>query len=309
MILAVAKLSGGIKQHVLNVQKHSCHRFTNLTYSDVPVVPIPVLRALSFTFFGFFYGLNRIRKHKIEAIHAHYLVPAGLLGLLLSKATGKPLLVTIHGSDAYGLSGLTWLKRLIARNATVVCVSKALTDLFPGEIVPNGIDPDEIASAREVRLKRPAILFVGSLLPSKVGFLPEIIPRLPEANFYVIGDGALKGRTGGIELHDVSRKRLFDYYRSADCFISTSEWEGFGLSVLEAMASGCPVVVRPVGALKALVEGHGTFASTPDEFVKAIREIIKTRPDTKAASGYAKKFTWEASAKKMDSIYDDVGKV
>jgi len=309
MILTIAKLSGGIKQHVLNLQSRSKQKFINLTYSQVCTIPLPFFRALSFLLFGLFRGLSLIRKNKIDAIHAHYLLPSGLLGLFLSKLTRKPLIVTIHGSDAHKLPYLNWLKHIITKNAKVLCVSKALTKQFPGTVIPNGIDPKELDAAKEISLKHPAILFVGALIPSKVSFLSKVISQMPEANFYVLGSGPLAGKTGGIELPSVTHSELFNYYKSCDCFISTSEWEGFGLSVLEAMASGTPVIVRPVGALKELVNSQGTFASTPDEFVKAIRQIIKTHPSTTSSKKYARQFTWNSSAKKLDSIYDDIGQV
>jgi len=308
-ILQIAKLSGGIGRHVNEIMKHSRHDFFLLDYDHA--INIPLLRAFTFTFAGLPIGLFRIYKHNIDVIHAHYLIPAGLLGTILGKLTRKPVIVTVHGSDVIKLSSLTFLKRWIGKNSKVIVTTDFLKRKMKAmgvdsTVIPNGLDHRKIESSKPKKLKKPAILFVGSLIPSKTGVLPEIIDK--QYNFYLIGDGPLKDELGGIKLGKLPQEEVYSYMKGADLFLSTSRWEGFGLAILEAMACGTPVVARPNSAQEELVKGRGLLADSSLEFHTAIAKYFsdpKLREKSiQSGIEYSKQFSWEATSDEIDRIYE-----
>ena len=76
-----------------------------------------------------------VRRDSIDVIHAHWLVPQGVVGALLSQVTGKPVVVTAHGADVYGANGgiKNKLKRwALRRTARVTAVSQDLANAIDG---------------------------------------------------------------------------------------------------------------------------------------------------------------------------------
>ncbi|MFC1454687.1 glycosyltransferase family 4 protein [Candidatus Undinarchaeota archaeon] len=314
-ILVIGKLSGGIGTHVSFLKKYSKNDIRTFTYGSdgdysAPIINFPVLRALTFLLIGFPYGLYCIKKEKPDIIHSHFILPAGLLGFILAKLTGRKFYLTVHGSDIKKANILKPLKKWICRNANVIAVSKYLSKELKewnvkAKVIPNGVDLYEIKKAKKIKIRKPAALFVGSLVPEKVDFLPEIIS--PNQNFYIIGDGKLSKSLDGIKLGQLPQSKVYQYMKSADCLISTSKWEGFGLTILEAMACGLPVIVRPNTASKELANGRGLFADSPQEFTSQIEKLLKDsklkNQFIKRGREYARKFDWRETARLTDNFY------
>lgn len=310
-VLVLSKLSGGIGEHVARLRENSGNRFIVLSYGRVkgdfyvPVVDVPVLRAFLFVFLGFFYGFYLIKKEKIAVIHSHYVFPAGLLGSLLSLASGLPQVHTVHGSDAYRLP--VSLHKLI--RGEMICVSKSLQARLASAgisstLIYNGIDPPE---SKKIALEHPAVLFVGSLTRNKAGMLNAIIERSSGLDFYVAGTGPVKVN-GAHLLGQLSREELSSYYSSADILLNCSDWEGFSLAVLESFSFGLPVVARPNSALKELLgSDRGLYANTPEEFVSQINRLLNDKKlkssIIRKALVFSKGFSWKKAASELDGFY------
>lgn len=71
-------------------------------------------------------------------------------------------------------------------------------------------------------------------------------------------------------------ERIVDLYRSLDLFVAPARWEGFGLTPLEAMASGVPTVASRVGAFEALIRDGETGSLVPRDDTQALTEAIRS---------------------------------
>jgi len=104
----------------------------------------------------------------------------------------------------------------------------------------------------------------------------------------------------------VETERLAELYRGAACLVQSSRYEGFGLPVLEAMASGTPVVAVPDAALREVAGDAAVFVGE-GALADGIRQAIAER-DTLVAAGLARAqaFSWRATAERTLAVYREI---
>lgn len=247
---------------------------------DVEVAPMP--EDLPWTTLQLASAL--VRERGIELLHAH-MPQAHLLAGLVGRLTGTPVLTTLHARQLTTLD--LEVQRLAGSHVSVVARQTYFHALGLGvdrdllSCEPNGVDttvfrprsrqPGEplrqrLGLAPEV----PLAGFVGRLSPEKgpevfVRALMMLRTRCPEAQGVFIGEGPMQD-----ELHGLARRHgLTDglhfaglwrdmpgVYGELDAVVSSSHTEAMPLAVMEAMASGLPVVATRVGGVPDLVE-HG----------------------------------------------------
>ena len=206
-----------------------------------------------------------------DLVHAHWL-PAGAVGL----ATGKPVVVTLHGTDVELARRVPWLARLVLRRArAVVAVSHALADearrLGASEVrvVPNGV---ELPAEPGEEADPPYVLFAGRLSPEK-GVL-ELVEAANGLPLVVAGDGPLRDRVP--QARGVLPRAELDALLAGAAVVAVpSRREGFGLVAAEAMAHGKPVVASAVGGLLDLVVDGETGLLVPPGDVAALRAALE----------------------------------
>jgi glycosyltransferase involved in cell wall biosynthesis len=245
-----------------------------------------------------------------DVVHAHWLPSAGVAAF-----AGKPVVVTLHGTDvelARRAPALT--RRILRRASVVVAVSNALAEqaLRLGapavRVIPNGV---EIPGSVGEEAEPPEVLFAGRLSPEK-GVL-ELAEAADGLNLVVAGDGPLRGRLPSALgfLPPAELARLYD--RSA-VVVCPSRRDGFNVVCAEAMAHGRPVVASAVGGLLDLVRDGETGLLVPPRDPPALRGAIerlladrelRRRLGASAREHVAELCDWERVVDATIAVYED----
>ena len=91
----------GDEVHVLTYPHHDIEDVDGIHVETAPTVNIKGLRGFLFLISATFKLISMVRKYDIDLIHAHFLVPPGLIAVLVGGLTGRKVAVTVHGSDIF----------------------------------------------------------------------------------------------------------------------------------------------------------------------------------------------------------------
>jgi glycosyltransferase involved in cell wall biosynthesis len=174
-------------------------------------------------------------------------------------------------------------------------------------VTPNGIDP--VFTPGEG--PRDFVLAVGAIQARKNQL--AALEAANEVGLPLVVAGPEKDRALADELRRrgarlegyVEPERLAELYRAAACLVQPSRFEGFGLPVLEAMASGTPVVATHEPAVEE-VAGDAAIFVDEDELADGIRRALADR-DRLVWEGLerARHFSWRATAERTLAVYRD----
>ena len=156
-------------------------------------------------------------------------------------------------------------------------------------VIPYGVDlarftPHLPGVARKAR--RPVVLTVARLEKEKgMETLERVASQLPQYDFQVIGNGTYAPRGNNITIGSVPYSQIHRIYQRADLFflpsITTPTWEEqYGMSQVEAMACGLPIVTTSSGGIPEVVGNAGIIVDEKnvDKMVKSIHDIL-SNPD------------------------------
>ncbi len=224
-----------------------------------------------------------VKAGGVDLLHAH-LPNAHMLAGLAGRLTDTPVLATIHGRDI-GVLDLE-LHRAVGSHLSVVCRQSYFHALGLGvsqsrlSCETNGVDTDVfqpraggaagLRSSLGLDAAQPLVGYVGRLSPEKA---PEVFvrsmlllkSRCPAMHCVMVGEGPMLApvraliRQCGLEdrVHLLgNRENMPAIYNELDIVVSTSHSEAMPLALMEAMASGLPVVATRVGGVPDMVE-HG----------------------------------------------------
>ncbi len=204
------------------------------------------------------------------------------------------------------------------------------------EAISNGIDLSEFFPAKpsakickkyKIDLKKPRIIYVGRVDPEKsidvlISAFSKVSERLPEVEFMIVGDGIAKpdleeqARDLGLKdkvrfLGRVMPPELQEIYRAGDVFATASETETQGIVLIEAAATGLPLVAVDAGAVSELCQNGKNGILCKPKDVNAIAEaLISLLNSKKLQSEYsknsieiAKKHDLSHTLKRFEEIY------
>jgi glycosyltransferase involved in cell wall biosynthesis len=214
-------------------------------------------------------------------------------------------------------------------------IARDLVDIVPGGVELNRFRPAENRSAIRHRYgvegSQPLLLSVRRLEPRMgldklIEAMPQVLAQNPETKLLIAGSGsehqaledkaARMGLGGNIDLLGrVSDDDLTALYAAADLVVLPSEsLEGFGLSIVEALASGTPALVTPVGGMPEVVRGLSKHLIARDKTSGAIASAVcgllgpeSAMPSRSACRHYAENhFDWVLAASRTASVYERV---
>lgn len=247
----------------------------------------PVYNQFNFLMTTYFALKPLLKSNKIDIIHCHYSYPSGIIAWLIKKRFGIPYIITEHSRMSSTFRSIFHKSlSLIAlkQSNRVISVSKSLAGeiaelkIRDVEVVPNVIDTSRFATI-ERESEVFTIGFLGSLNTDNKG-LDLLIKACSSLTFKyklrIGGTGILlqKFKTLAIEagiadnalfLGNIEPQEIERFYSSIDLFVLPSRYETFGVVLIEALASGIPVVATKCGGPEDIITDEcGLLTDTND---------------------------------------------
>ena len=290
-------------------------------------------------------AVKYIRSHDFDIFHGNG--PKGTLPIILSNK--KKYITTIHdlGPFETRFTKIPLEKYLIKFAVQKAKAITTVSDFIKKEIkyfIPkvendkihvhyNGIEEKFIPHPKEaellkenLKIKGPVLIYIGRIAFYKG--VDDIIAAyriakktIPDLNL-VIG-GKPDFQTEKIyeewkikykDIHFVGFLKEQDlpfYYAMGDIFITYSfASEGFGLTPIEAIACGTPVICSSIGAYKEILQDNAIFVppKSPHQLAKEIVKLLKDDPRRKTllknAQDFIKKYSWNSVGKKLETVYE-----
>lgn len=265
-----------------------------------------------------------------------------IVGLFLKRCLGKNLRLLFTSASQ---RKHTWITRwLISKMDGVVSTSKATAAYLTCDsvVVRHGIDLDRFsplhdssALREKLRLPKASLLIgcYGRIRSQKgtdvfVDSMIELLPLHPEVIALVMGRATtahesflheLKSRVCGAGFEDrilflpeVPVEQMADWYRVLDLFVAPQRWEGFGLTPLEAMACGIPVVATRTGAFEELIiDAECGYLVPPGDSIAIANKCacfvnslsLRAKHGSRARVHVEQCFSISSEAKALNSIY------
>jgi len=289
---------------------------------------------------AYFFSRRLLSETKYDLCHCWFGWPSGVIGYMLRKRL--PFLVALRGTDVpgYNVRLGVWDKivfnrvsRLVWRNAAAVTANsfalKALAEKTCPEkeieVIYNGVDAAD--PRRDRNGSGWSVLFVGRLIKRKgVDYLLEAFRRLPvngrPVRLVIAGEGPERprleeycrrtGLSASVSfVGAASRNELAALYREARLLVLPSLEESLANVVLEAMASGLPVVTTDTGAAE-VVRGNGFVVErkSSEQISEAIRKYLEDpallERHGRRSQAIAEMLSWTNVARSYRRLYDRI---
>jgi glycosyltransferase involved in cell wall biosynthesis len=326
----VQKLSENVTLYTVGVHKKNLHYWRKIEVVEWVLKATPPYRRL-------------LRGNRYDLVHAFFGLPTGWL--CYRTANRLPYIISLRGSDVpggharlqleYKLLG-PLLKRIWQKAAALVACSdglknRALRFLTSAniDIIPNGIDLDKFHPVANKELSGELkLLTVGRLSVTKrFEMLVEAVEILNKqgknVRLTISGGGGLldelkniveqKKLTNVINLTGrIETEKMPDVYRQHDMFVSASMQEGMSNAMLEAMASGLPIITTKCEGVEELISDNGFVVGTDsaESLAEAIIRLADNRQQYKmmcaAARSRAENFGWDRVAQGYMKLYQRV---
>ncbi len=279
-----------------------------------------------------------------DLVHAFFGLPGGAIAYGLKKALNLPYIVSFRGRDVHGgkhaseqgIGGMmkraslpVWrgADRLVANSRGLRDIANQVEPEVQIDVIPNGVDVRRFSPLKS-KSHVVRVLFVGRLEPYKgLEDLLKAVCILQASNIRgfsveIVGQGSLEGKLRhriaewGIGSHvrmagQVLPDQMADVYRDADLFVLPSHVEGMSNAILEAMASGLPIVATKIAGSEELitegVDGHLVEPSSPEQLGQALARLMNSKKERMqlgtAARESAKRRSWGGVARDYLQAY------
>jgi phosphatidylinositol alpha-mannosyltransferase len=284
------------------------------------------------------------RRERIDLVHLHGpLVPTlGLVAAEAATALGIPIVSTFHSWFPRSVGIRVFqvpLQRRLDRMAATIAVSQPVVDAHSRyfaanwEIIPNGVNVEYFhpngRSPFSAPEEAPRVLFLGRLDPrngldTMLAAMPAILARFPAMQLTVVGDGPLRARYEGRARQFGAHVRFVgsvydernEFYGATDLSVCPTTRASFGITLLEAMAAGRPMVVSDITGFRELVDGTeaavrvppGEPAAWADAVVGMIGDPARRAVMGDAGRRAALAYTWPVVARRVMDVYERVAR-
>lgn len=297
--------------------------FFNLKYYKPSLLPLDLVR-------------------EFQVIHVHG-VGAQLDYLVLTKPLhGRPLILSTHGS-IFHTKTLSLFKRVyfnifqrfvLKGVDRIAACSQSDLDLFKvispkPELVLNAVDLNNLLALPLNQKVKNRFLYVGRLANNKglsqlLTTFSELYKKEKDFELHIVGPDTdkcmvdLQTITENLSLMDnvkflgkVTDEELLQEYKFANFFVSASEYEGFGLSAVEAQASGCQLILQNNSAFSSLFTGSDgvmliDYSNHSDAANVLFRSLSTDNNFSKKLRNNATKYTWEERISQWRNIYSSL---
>ncbi|MBA3665075.1 MAG: glycosyltransferase [Bacteroidetes bacterium] len=280
-----------------------------------------------------------IKVFKPDILHAHYATSYGLVGAL----TGfHPYVISSWGTDVMRFPQKNFIAKSILkfnfRKADLLCATSNTIKKYihavinkPVTVIPFGVDVN-VFKAKEVHsLFGPECTVIGSIKPLEPLYNNDVLlksfallaPKYENLRLLIIGNGTMEDSLKQLsEELGIKEKVIFtgripfekisDYFNMIHILANLSEYESFGVSVIEAMACEKAVLVTNVGGLKEVVPddsvGLKVSVGNIEETAAKLEELVINKDLCKTIGRNArqhvlKNYTWENNLEQMISEY------
>lgn len=280
-----------------------------------------------------------LARERFDVVHVHAPLTPVLPLLAIHHATG-PVVGTFHTHFQPGLLFRLMrrsLQRYLDRLDAAVAVSRACLSAFEDRlhadfrVIPNGVDIERFSRGRRIRRfddGKLNVLFVGRLEPRNG--LDRLIAAFHrawkqiDARLIVMGDGPLMPRYRAMVPREMAGDVVFtgrvlderpDYYATADVYCAPARIASFGVTLLEAMAAGKPVLASDIeGFREVLHHGREGELLTPEDPAAWARALVRLGREPVRAAAYgergrltAQRYAWPTVAREILGLYRAIG--
>ncbi len=282
------------------------------------------------------------RRERYDLVHVHGgLVPTlCLVAPLAAQRLGVPVVATFHSwfpsSMGYRVFNRP-LQRMLDRFAATIAVSQPVADVMSRyfraqwEVIPNGVDTRAFTPGLRrpscALAEQPKLLWLGRIEPRNglgtlLRAMPRILARWPRAHLTIAGDGlwrrtaehAARSLESSVQFVGRVFERRPELYAAADIYLCPTSRASFGITLLEAMACGTPMIVGDNPGFRSVVAGgaEAIFAPVDDPraWANAVNHLIgdQDRRLLMGQAGLAKAvhFAWPRVARRVLACYERV---
>lgn len=274
-------------------------------------------------------------KYRPDIIHLHS-SKMGVLGRLIFNP--RKVVLTLHGFDSVRKAYRKFLiveKKLKNRAAKIIAVSQYDVDCMKEEgieknisLIYNGVTDHYVSAEnkvnssalnnelKKIREQYPSVIMcISRISPQKkFDLFLEIARQLPKYGFVWIGNKEK------VENHPDNvyclgeASQAYRYLNYADVFILPSNYEGFPISILEALSYKKPVVASAVGGITEMLDGTNGFAveNDPQDFIEKIEYILSkdnyNTMSVNARNSYLEKYTLDKMISGYSYIFSSIYK-
>ncbi|KJJ85224.1 group 1 glycosyl transferase [Candidatus Omnitrophus magneticus] len=311
-----------------------------------------ILSLLTFPILAFLKALILCARNKYDVINTHFAVPSGIVSLILVKILRIPSVLSILGGDIFDPSKkLSPHRHFLFRRAVKMVLNNAeiviaeSTDTAKNarkyynfnkqiNVIPIGIPRKIFFSSSRAELDMDKnniyLISVGRLVKRKrydilIKAFNIVLKKINNSQLIILGDGPEKqnlfelAETLGILNKIKFAGRVTDeqknqYLQNSDLYILSSEHEGFGIVILEAMSHGLPIISTNIGGQTDIITSskNGILINPNDEEEMA-RAIISLALDERARKimavnnkQYFNNYDIKVTAKKYIDIFEKV---